>query len=312
VDAVSSMLYLDYGREGDFVRNEKGGNIDFAAVDFLRKLNRTLLTKHEGAVTIAEESTSYPLVTMPPDADGLGFSYKWNMGYMHDTLSYMETDPYFRGGGHDKMTFSMYYAFSENFILPYSHDEVVHGKKSMIEKMYGGYDEKFAALKTLYAWTYAQPGKKLLFMGGEFAQFIEWDYRKELDWVLLGYDSHRGTQDFVRKLNACYRAHPALYENDADWDGFSWLVVDDRERNVFAFMRTSRGAKPEHLICVFNFSGVAYKGYRINLPFAGRLTRLLDSSSGAASARIIKSVKTPVASLTLPPLSAQYYLFKAR
>jgi 1,4-alpha-glucan branching enzyme len=307
VDAVSSMLYLDFGRDGNFVRNEQGGNIDFAAVDFIRKFNSAILTEHTGVITIAEESTAYPLVTRPPFDNGLGFSYKWNMGYMNDTLSYMEMDSYFRGSNHDKLTFLISYAFSENFILPYSHDEVVHGKKSMIEKMFGDYNQKFASLKTLYAWTFAHPGKKLLFMGDEFAQFIEWNYKGELDWPLLGYETHRDMQDFVRELNVCYKAHPALYENDENWDGFLWLIVDDRQRNVFAFVRTSlrrefgerETSRQEQIVCVFNFSPVAYVGYR--LPQSGKFNLILDTSGS-----IIDREPTP-GLFTLPPLSAQYY-----
>jgi 1,4-alpha-glucan branching enzyme len=308
-DAVSSMLYLDYGRDGDFVRNEQGGNIDFAAVDFIRKFNSAILTEHTGMITVAEESTAYPLVTRPPFDDGLGFSYKWNMGYMNDTLAYMETDPYFRGGRHDKLTFSISYAFSENFILPYSHDEAVHGKKSMIEKMFGDYNQKFASLKTLYAWTFAHPGKKLLFMGDEFAQFGEWNYKQELDWMLLGYEAHRDMRNFVRELNACYKSHPALYENDENFDGFSWLIVDDKERNVFAFMRTSlrhdsgeeKSSRQEQIICVFNFSPAAYVGYRLPISESGKLNLVLDTSGDIIAEEAVPEL------MTLPALSAQYY-----
>jgi len=274
VDAVSSMLYLNYGRDHGFIPNRDGGNIDYEAADFLKKFNAAVLGGHPGTLTEAEEATAYPLVTMPPDVGGLGFTFKWNMGFMHDTLDFMRSDPYFRHGAHEKMTFSMFYAFSENFILPYSHDEVVHGKKSLINKMHGDYDAKFAALKTLYAWQYGHPGKKLLFMGSEFAQFIEWDYKKELDWFLLEYDSHAGVQAWVKKLNRLYRENSALYAMDDGWEGFSWLTVDDRKNSVFAFMRSNGD---EHVICVYNFSVQDFPGYEIALPEDGRLKLLLSS-----------------------------------
>jgi len=276
VDAVSSVLYLDYGRDRDFVRNKDGGNVDFEAVEFLKTLNTAVLGSHPGVMTVAEESTTYPLVTKPPYEGGLGFTFKWNMGFMHDTLDFMRCDPYFRHGSHDKLCFSMHYAFSENFILPYSHDEVVHGKASMIDKMFGDYDTKFAALKTLYGWLYGHPGKKLLFMGAEFAQFIEWDYKKELDWFLLKYSSHAGVQAWVRALNGLYREHSALYAGDGGWDGFKWLCVEDRKNSVFAFMRTDG---EERVVCVYNFSEEAFTEYELALPEPGRLKLLLSSDS---------------------------------
>jgi len=274
VDAVSSVIYLDFGREKDYVRNKDGGNVDYAAVDFLKTLNMAVLGEHPGVVTVAEEATTYPLVTKPPSDGGLGFSFKWNMGFMHDTLDYMKIDPYFRHGAHDKLTFSMYYAFSENFILPYSHDEVVHGKFSMIGKMFGDYDTKFASLKTLYGWLFGHPGKKLLFMGSEFAQFIEWDFQKELDWFLLEYNSHAGMQAWVRALNRLYRKSSALYARDGDWDGFQWLTVDDRRNSVFAFMRSDGDS---HMVCVYNFSGSDFAAYDVALPCPGRLLLALSS-----------------------------------
>ena len=276
VDAVSSMLYLDYGRRNCGLRNEDGGIIDYSAVELLKALNHAVLEGHPGVVMIAEESTTYPFVTKPPREGGLGFTFKWNMGFMHDTLDYMKGDPYFRHGAHDKMTFSMYYAFSEHFILPYSHDEVVHGKASMIGKMFGDYGDKFAALKTLYGWLYGHPGKKLLFMGQEFAQFIEWDYQKELDWFLLGFEAHADVRDWVRKLNRLYCGHSALYARDDGWDGFQWLNVDDRKNSAFAFMR-SNGEK--RVVCVYNFSTMDFAEYDIALPEPGKL-RLLLSSHG--------------------------------
>ena len=276
VDAVSSILYLDYGRDGDFVRNCDGGNIDYEAVEFLKALNTAVRDPHPGVMTVAEESTTFPQVTRSTADGGLGFTFKWNMGFMHDTLDFTMCDPYFRHGSHDKMTFSMNYAFSENYILPYSHDEVVHGKASMIDKMYGDYDTKFALLKTLYGWLFGHPGKKLLFMGSEFAQFIEWDHGKELDWFLLKYGSHAGVQAWVRALNDLYCSHSALYAQDSGWDGFQWLSVEDRKNSVFAFMRTGGG---ERVLCVYNFSEEGFPRYELALPGPGRLKLLLSSDA---------------------------------
>ena len=321
VDAVSSMLYLDYARKGRSVRNKDGGNIDYEAEAFLRALNTAILGGNPGVITAAEEATAYPLVTKPPYDGGLGFTFKWNMGFMHDTLDYMKSDPYFRRGAHDKMTFSMYYAFSENFILPYSHDEVVHGKASMIGKMFGDYEAKFDALKTLYAWLYGHPGKKLLFMGSEFAQFIEWDYKKELDWFLLEYRSHAGIQAWVRALNRFYREHSALYARDCGWDGFQWLNVEDSRNSVFAFMRTD-GAS--HVVCVYNFSVGGLAAYDVALPHPGKLKLLLSSADPAygadeANSPPLSPVKTAPArkkelnglpysaAIALPKTSALFY-----
>ena len=274
VDAVSSMLYLDYGRNESLVQNKDGGNIDYEAVKFIKLLNETLLGKNIGVITVAEEATSFPLVSAPPYDGGLGFTFKWNMGFMHDTLNFSKTDPYFLHGSHEKITFLMHYAFSESFILPYSHDEVVHGKLSMIEKMHGDYDTKFSALRLLYAFMFAHPGKKLMFMGNEFAQFIEWDYMKPLDWLLLDYDAHKGMRSFVRELNNLYKTHSALYEIDKSWDGFEWLIVDDKENSVFSFIRKS---KKENIICIYNFLPADHEVYNIALPHAGSLKLLLSS-----------------------------------
>ncbi|MCL2324551.1 MAG: 1,4-alpha-glucan branching protein GlgB [Actinomycetia bacterium] len=275
VDAVSSMLYLDYGRHPGSVTNDEGGNVDAAAVNFIKALNSTLKAAHPGVMTIAEEATSYEGVTRSVDEGGLGFTFKWSMGFMHDTLDFMASDPYFRHGAHDKMTFAMSYAFSEHFILPYSHDEVVHGKASMISKMFGDYLDKFAELKTLYAWLIGHPGKKLMFMGAEFAQFIEWDYHKQLDWFLLDYDTHADMQRWVRALNALYCENRALHANDQDWNGFQWLNVDDRANSVFAFRRTD---KTSSVVCVYNFSPQDFAAYDVALPEPGRLTLLLAST----------------------------------
>ena len=208
------MLYLDYCREeGEWQPNVFGGNYNLEAVDFIKQLNKTVLTKFPNAMMIAEESTSFPMVTMPPDLGGLGFNFKWNMGWMNDMLAYEKVDPFFRKGSHDKLTFGISYAFNENYVLPFSHDEVVHGKCSMVSKMHGNYEDKFRALKALYAFQYAHPGKKLNFMGNEIGQFIEWNYLRPIDWFLLEYDTHRDMQGYVKKLNHLYKENPAFYES---------------------------------------------------------------------------------------------------
>ena len=320
VDAVSSMLYLDYGRGwGQWVPNRDGGNINYGAADFLRQLNRTVLTAYPGVATIAEESTSFPMVSRPPEMGGLGFMFKWDMGYMHDTLEYMAKDPIYRKYEHHKIIFSMHYAFTENFILSYSHDEVVHGKGSMINKMWGDYDIKFAALRALWGFTFAHPGKKLMFMGGELAQFTEWDYRKELDWMLLDFPKHRGMQDYVRQLNRLYTATPALWQQDCGWDGFTWLNVDDGERSAIAFLRTGRdGSK---LVCACNFTPMRCDGFPISLPAPGTLHEVLSSDEGrfggwGTKNDDIRAEQAPFrdmpcsARITLPPMSAVWFSFE--
>lgn len=319
VDAVSSMLYLDYGRKaGQWKPNRDGSNINPGAVDFLRALNTAVLTEHPGCVTIAEESTAFPLVSRPPYAGGLGFSFKWDMGFMHDTLNYLSLDPYFRSRNHSRLTFSMMYAFSENFILAFSHDEVVHGKKSMIDKMWGDYDTKFASLRTLWGYQFAHPGKKLMFMGSEFAQFIEWDYKKGLDWLLLDYPKHEGMRKYVRSLNRLYAESPAFWEQDDSWDGFLWLNVDDAERSSIAFMRT---AKNSSVICACNFTPVRYDNFVIGLPENGVLREILNSDdadfggTGVRNAPRIRAENEPFldlrysAKITLPPLSTVWFRF---
>ncbi len=330
VDAVSSMLYLDFGREnGEHALNQYGGNIDLDAVEFLRKLNATLLTLFPGAMTIAEESSAYPLVTKPPEIGGLGFTFKWDMGYMHDTLEYFSMDPIYRKDNHDKITFSMMYAYSENYILPYSHDEVVHGKGSIIDKMAGDYWQKFATLRALYGFMYAHPGKKMMFMGDEFAQFIEWSEKKQLDWFLLEYDSHFNMQSYVRRLGRYYKRNRALYEVDDKWDGFTWLDVDNRNWSTLAFMRNSaeRAGKVRRLVAVFNFTPVVRYNYVIGMPMAGTLKEIINSDDlqfGGSGVRGISDGRSthtfheqgPMnlpfsASVTLPPLAAVYYEFTA-
>ena len=316
VDGVSAMLYLGYGRGNNFTRNRFGGDIDLGAIELLQQMN--VLVRGLGAVTIAEESAAYPRVTEPAENGGLGFTFKWNMGYMLDTLDYFELDPLFRRGSHQKLTFSMMNAFSEHYILAFSHDEVVHGKKSMVDKMYGSYDEKFANLRTLYAYQFAHPGKKLTFMGSEFAQFIEWTYKRQLDWFLLAYPRHVEMQRWCRELNHFYTDNTAFYENDGGWDGFQWLNVNDEDRSSIAFMRKS---KKEKVVCVFNFTPQEWE-LQIGLPAAGKLSLILNSDeyrfggTGSKAKKTVKSSDTPFqefehsALISLPPLSAMYYLFK--
>lgn len=320
VDAVSSMLYLNYGRkDGEYTPNAEGGNINLAAVEFLRKLNTAVLSEYPGAITVAEESTAYPMVTMPPLLGGLGFSFKWDMGYMHDTLDYFSTDPLFRSGKHDKLTFSMMYAFSENFILAYSHDEVVHGKKSMLDKMFGSYEQKFATLRSLYGYQFAHPGKKLCFMGSEFGQFIEWNYEQSLDWLLLDYPMHEKLREYYRSLNKLYTSYPALYDCDKSWDGFKWLNVNDKDRSSIAFLRSARPENDSYLICACNFIPNEHRGFVIGLPESGVLREVLSSDdvrfggSGLHNEKPIKSRSKPFcdlpysAQIDLPPLSTVYF-----
>ena len=324
VDAVSSMLYLNYGRrDGEFTPNEEGGTTNLQALRFLRKLNSTILTAYPGAITVAEESTAFPLITAPPDVGGAGFCLKWDMGFMHDTLDYMELDAYFRSYNHNKLTFSMMYAFSENYVLAYSHDEVVHGKRSMINKMSGDYDTKFASLRSLYGFQFAHPGKKLTFMGSEFGQFIEWNWQQSLDWLLLDYPRHRQMQDYVRQLNKLYTTTPALYALDRSWDGFKWLNVDDAGRSSVAFLRSAPEEK-SYVVCVYNFTPVQYEGFVIGLPQAGTLKEILNSDEerfggkGVGNPGLIRSRKEGFlgmdysAVLTLPAMSAQFFRYTPR
>ncbi|MDR0697306.1 MAG: 1,4-alpha-glucan branching protein GlgB [Christensenellaceae bacterium] len=277
LDAVASMLYLDYDRQpGEWTPNIHGGNYNLEAIAFLKKLNSVVLTRFPYVIMIAEESTAFPMVTLPPDVDGLGFNFKWNMGWMNDILSYIRIDPFFRKGSHDKLTFSLTYAFSENYILPFSHDEVVHGKASMISKMAGDYDSKFAALKALYAFQYAHPGKKLNFMGNEFGQFIEWDYTKELDWLLLQYENHSRLKTFIKDLNHVYLNHSELYEKDNTYEGFKWIIVDDNIQNIIAFERKNNAGLS--LIAIINFSDVMRASYEVGVPESGEYEIIINSN----------------------------------
>ncbi len=317
VDAVASMLYLDYGRRGGEWRpNKDGGNINLEAVQFLRDMNTAALTFDPSAIMCAEESTAFPMVTKPGYDGGLGFNFKWNMGWMHDMIDYMSTDPLFRKGKHNNLTFSLTYAFSENFVLPLSHDEVVHGKCSLVNKMPGEYGEKFQSLRAFYGYMMTHPGKKLLFMGGEFAQFIEWDEKKELDWLLLDYDKHRQMQSYVRDLNHYYLDHPALWSNDTNWEGFQWISCDDWQQSVISFRRIDDKGKEVIVVC--NFCPVERSDYRIGVPKAGTYVPVMSSDDvkyGGSGTELVPvkarkeeqhGLKYSV-SLTLPPMSTVFY-----
>ena len=278
VDAVSSMIFLNYCRDEEkSARNIYGGFENLEAIDFIKNLNLYIKENYPGVSMIAEESTSYPKVTADVEHGGLGFDFKWNMGWMNDSLDYLETDPFFRKGVHNKFTFSMHYAFSENFILPISHDEVVHGKKSLLDKSPVPYEDKFGNFKAFLGYMYAHPGKKLTFMGIDIAQFIEWDEERELDWLLMLYPKHVSTHRYVKELNKYYKFTPALWENDSDWNGFKWHVVDDNNNNIFAFSRKDRSGK--EVLVVSNFSNQVLKNYEIGVNTWGSYKIVLNSDA---------------------------------
>ena len=279
VDAVASILYLDYGREnGQWTPNIYGGNKNLEAIEFFKHLNSVVLGRNHGAMMIAEESTAWPKVTGKPEEDGLGFSHKWNMGWMNDFMEYMKLDPYFRKWNHNKMTFSMTYAYAEKYILVLSHDEVVHLKCSMINKMPGLYDDKFANLRAGYAYMLGHPGKKLLFMGQEFAQLQEWSEARELDWYLLAEDKHQQMQNYVKALLHLYKKTPALYDADQDPCGFEWINADDADRSIFSFVRHSKDGK-SNLLFVINFTPVARPDYRVGVPKRKQYRLVLDGDA---------------------------------
>ncbi|MDD5038570.1 MAG: 1,4-alpha-glucan branching protein GlgB [Dehalococcoidales bacterium] len=280
VDAVASMLYLDYSRkEGEWIPNKWGGRENLEAIDFIKKLNEIVYSYYPGVSMIAEESTAWPMVSRPTYLGGLGFGLKWNMGWMHDTLQYFSKDPIHRKHHHELLTFSLLYAFSENFILPLSHDEVVHGKASLLSKMPGDFWQKFANLRALYSYMLGHPGKKLLFMGSEFGQWREWDHNQSLDWHLLEYEPHRGLQRFIQDWNRLYRSQPALYSVDFHWSGFEWIDFRDTDDSIVSFLRKSKDER-DILVFVCNFTPVPRHGYRIGVPFSGVYREVLNSDSG--------------------------------
>ncbi|MFW5669368.1 MAG: 1,4-alpha-glucan branching protein GlgB, partial [Acetivibrio ethanolgignens] len=278
MDAVASMLYLDYGKnDGEWVPNKYGGNGNLEAMDMLRHLNTVFKKRKDGALLIAEESTAWPKITGSIKNDGLGFDYKWNMGWMNDFTNYMKTDPLFRKGCHGGLTFSMVYAYSEKFILVLSHDEVVHGKGSMINKMPGEYEQKFANLRAAYGFMMAHPGKKLLFMGQDFAQFSEWSEEKSLEWELVEqYDSHRKMQEYVSVLNALYQKYPAFYQLDSNPKGFEWINCNDAEKSIVSFVRKTT-KKEETMLVVCNFTPVVREKFGVGVPFAGKYKEIFNS-----------------------------------
>ena len=318
IDAVASMLYLDYDRShGEWSPNMYGGNGNLEAVEFIRQLNSAILTRHPGVLMIAEESTAWPLVTRPPNVGGLGFNFKWNMGWMNDTLQYTSLDPVYRDYNHDKLTFGMFYAFSENYMLPISHDEVVHGKCSLLSKMPGDYDMKFAGARVFLGFMMSHPGKKLLFMGSEFGHVAEWDYKKELDWVLYDFESHRKLADYSKALGHFYLKYSQLWQIEDSWDGFRWVVADDHEQNIAVFSRINE--KGQELIAVFNFSPIPRDNYRFGVPQAKRYQRILSSNETRFGGtddnepELIICEKIPShhqeysISISIPPLSASWY-----
>ena len=294
VDAVASMLYLDYGRrDGQWAPNQYGGNQNLEAIEFFRHLNSIMNRRGKGAMVIAEESTAWPLVTHDPKDGGLGFTFKWNMGWMHDFLEYMKLDPYFRKFNHNKMTFGLTYFNSENFILVLSHDEVVHLKCSMLNKMPGYFPDKFANLKVGYTFMMGHPGKKLLFMGQDFGQLHEWDEKVSLDWYLTEEDLHSDLQKYVRDLLHIYKKYPALYQSDNDWDGFQWINANDGDRSIFSFVRYADNKK-KSLLFVCNFTPMDRPDYRVGVPKRCNYTLLLDNVHGAyapSETKVIKAVK---------------------
>lgn len=319
VDGVASMLYLDYGRkEGEWIPNEHGGRENIQAIDFLRRLNQEIYTKFEDVVTVAEESTAWPMVTRPSHIGGLGFGMKWDMGWMHDTLDYISKDPVYRKHHHDRLTFRMLYAFTENFILPLSHDEVVYGKGSLLRKMPGDNWQKFANLRLLFAYMFAQCGKKLVFMGGEFGQWDEWYHEKSLDWHLLELDQHRGIVRLVRDLNRVYKKEPALHELDFEDTGFEWIDCNDSEQSALSFVRKGKEVK-DVLLAVFNFIPVPRPNCRIGSPRAGVWKEILNTDarqyggSGLGNLGQVEAEPLPYHGrdhsllITLPPLGAVFF-----
>ncbi|ABR49099.1 1,4-alpha-glucan branching enzyme [Alkaliphilus metalliredigens QYMF] len=316
VDAVANMLYLDYGREhGDWTANQYGGNENLEAVDFLKQLNKAVFQYFPNHFMIAEESTQWPMVTAPIHVGGLGFNYKWNMGWMNDTLKYMELDPIHRKWSHNLLTFSLMYTYTENFILPLSHDEVVHEKKSLLEKMSGNYWEKFANLRCYYGYLMAHPGKKLLFMGGEFGQFIEWNHNKALDWMLLDHEMHRKLHQYMKDLIHFYKEEASLWQNDYQVEGFQWIDPNDYQQSMITFMRRRAD---DFTIIICNFTTIPREQYRVGVPFKGNYKEVFNSDSteyggsGVKNPRVMKAEKVKwhnqsySIETSIPPLGVLY------
>ncbi len=319
VDAVASMLYLDYSRrEGEWIPNRYGGRENLEAIDFLRQFNTEVYAAHPGVQTVAEESTAWPMVSKPTYLGGLGFGYKWDMGWMHDTLEYMRQDPLYRQYHHHRMTFRMLYAFTENFVLPLSHDEVVHGKGSLIGKMPGDEWQRFANLRLLFGWMFAQPGKKLLFMGGEFGQVREWQHEESLEWHVLQYPNHAGVQRWVADLNRAYRAEPALHELDTDPKGFEWIDANNASQSIYTFLRKDKAGKRPVLV-VANGTPVPRHPYRVGVPHGGFWREILNSDageywgSGVGNGGGVEAHPMPAhgrpwsLELTIPPLAITFF-----
>ncbi len=323
VDAVASMLYLDYSRkEGEWIPNKYGGRENLEAIDFLKKFNELVYREHPDVMTMAEESTSYPMVSRPTHLGGLGFGFKWNMGWMHDTLEYISQDPIHRSYHHHRLTFSLLYAYHENFLLPFSHDEVVHGKGSMIGKMPGDDWRKFANLRLLYGYMYTHPGKKLLFMGNEIGQWSEWNHDSGLDWALLDYPLHQGLHRWVRDLNTLLRGEPALHELDNDPAGFAWIDCNDSQQSILSFIR--RGKNPDDVVvCIGNFTPVPRHDYRLGVPEMGYWEEVLNSDApiygGSGQGNFGGREATPLSvhgenhslNVTLPPLAILVFRLKS-
>jgi 1,4-alpha-glucan branching enzyme len=318
VDEVASFLYMDYARKpGEWIPNMFGGNENLEAIQFLKEFNEVVHREHPGVLTIAEESTAWTGVSRPTYVGGLGFSLKWNMGWMHDTLEYFSLDPIYRKYHQGQITFGLIYAFSENFVQVLSHDEVVHGKRALLDKMPGDFWQRFANLRALLSYMYAHPGKKMLFMGSEFGQWWEWNHDDSLQWHLLQHEPHQGLQRLVRDLNHLYRSEPALHQVDFDWTGFQWIDFSDADHSVIAFLRRAKNGGV--VVCVCNFTPTPCQGYRIGVPRGGWYREMLNSDAGIywgsnmGNGGGIEAEATPwhgqpySLSLTLPPLSVLFF-----